>query len=95
MRNTSRFYYVKYWNDFNNTYSLCWADKEISDPSFERITFGKAKRLCVAENRRRKTDPSFSGYADNKIYPYEYDRNTDILNDRRYKLNGYVWEREV
>lgn len=96
-----RKYYVHYWKDFNNTYELYYSDKEIDRDGFEKITRKEAIRLCVEEKERRRTDPSFSGYASTTIMPYEYDydpngnaRNDgkNIAYDKNYCLNGYIWE---
>ena len=70
-------YYVKR-GDFRNQYSLVYTNSSISDEhaiadGYERITRKEAERLCVAERRRRKDDPSFAWYADAYIFPYGVD----------------------
>lgn len=96
-----RQYFVNYYKSFSNTYDLLYADteddlKQIPEEA-ERITRKKAESLCFAENYRRKYDPSFSGFADNMIYPVgldTYDR-CDIYNDHRFYKSGYIWERRA
>lgn len=96
-----RQYFVNYYKSFCNTYDLLYADteddlKQIPEEA-ERITRKKAESLCSEENYRRKYDPSFSGFADNMIYPVgldTYDR-CDIYNDHRFYKSGYIWERRA
>ena len=94
-----RQYFVHYYKGFGNTYSLMYADTEedlkLVPEGAERITRKKAESLASDENYRRRTDPSFSGYADNAVYPVgitNYDRYL-MEQERGFYKNGYVWER--
>lgn len=93
-----RQFFVLYAN-FSNTYDLMYADTQgdlkLLPVGAERITRKEAERLCAEENYRRKHDSSFSGFADNVIYPVGMtsDERMNIVNDRRYRKSGYIWER--
>ena len=95
-----RQFFVHYAN-FSNTYDLMYADTQedldLLPVGAERITRKEAERLCAEENHRRKYDSSFSGFADNAIYPVGMtsEERMDIMNDRRYFKKGYLWERRV
>lgn len=95
-----RQFFVHYAN-FSNTYDLMYADTQedldLLPQGAERITRKEAERLCAEENRRRKYDSGFSGFADNTIYPVGMtsEERMDIMNDRRYFKKGYIWERRV
>ena len=88
-------YYVNYYRDFANTYSLYWAetDDQIKmaeeNENNERITRKRAEQLCAAENERRKYNPNSSGYADNVILPIDYDYY-DWENDPDVYKYGYI-----
>lgn len=76
---------------FANEYGLYWAEPGDKIPeSCERITRKEAEAACKAENARRKSNGSFSGYADNAIYPI------CCFNDNRMRDNttkvGYIAE---
>lgn len=96
-------YFVRYDRDFANAYSLCWTNGETPD-GWERITRNKAEDLARAEARRRREDPSFSGYADDVIVPIELVDSVDELaaaeaiDDAKYsrkhwRMVGRVLER--
>ena len=90
-----RKYFINYWADYGNTYNLAYTDTdaqaaEAEASGWERITRKQAESKCADENRARKTDPAFSGYADNMIYPYGYD--CDWQNDRRAEKVGCIIE---
>jgi len=95
-----RQFFVHYAN-FSNTYDLMYADTQedldLLPVGAERITRKEAESLCAEENRRRKYNGNFSGYADNVIYPVSMtsDERMDIVNDRRYRKSGYIWERRA
>lgn len=87
MKNT---YYVRY-GSFSNVYGLLAVTDEIDQsmltaandahrrfgaPEWKRITRKECRRLRNAERRRRKEDPSHSGYAD-----------ADVMK-AKYKLSG-------
>lgn len=87
MKNT---YYVRY-GSFSNVYALLAVTDEVDQswltaanndhrqfgaPEWERITRKECRRLRNAERRRRKENPSFSGYAD-----------ADVMK-AKYKLSG-------
>lgn len=85
-------FYVHY-GDFANTYRLAWAEtpeqvEEAKNNGYERITRKEAENLCAEENRRRKENPSFSGYASNVIYPVEYVDNWE--NDEKMYKDRYI-----
>jgi hypothetical protein len=92
-------YYVHYYRDFRNSYSLLWADSPEMEAALpegaEQISRAKAIELARAEKERQKYEPSFAGYAADAIYPADYnsDRDGDLYNDKRYYLNGYIWDR--
>ena len=96
-----RQYYVHYYKDFGNTYDLIYADAEddltLIPEGAQRITRKEAETLCSMENYRRKYDQSFSGFADNMIYPVGLDSygRCDIYNDHRFYRSGYIWERSA
>ena len=105
-----RQYFVIYNKGFANSYDLVYAETEedlkLVPVKAERITRKEAEALCAAENSRRKTDQSFSGFADNCIYPVsvvyaleptDSDDYIDIKmgNSRKYVKNGYIWERRA
>ena len=96
-----RQYYAHYYKGFGNTYSLMYADTEndltLIPEDAEHITRKEAESLCARENYRRKHDSSFSGFADNMIYPVGLDsyERCDIYNDHRFYRSGYVWERSA
>ena len=71
-------YFVRYDSDFSNAYSLCWTNGETPD-GWEQITRTKAEDLARAESRRRREDPSFSGYADEVIISFDLMNSADEL----------------
>ena len=90
-----RKYFIHYYRDFGNTYNLAYTDTdaqaaEAEANGWDRITRKQAESKCADENRARKTDPAFSGYADSLIYPYGYD--CDWCNDRHAEKVGYIIE---
>ena len=95
-----RQYFAHYYKGFGNTYSLMYADTEedlkLIPEDAERITRKEAESLCARENYRRKYDSSFSGYADNIIYPVgmEIEDRYNIYNSNRYYKDGYIVERK-
>lgn len=85
-------FYV-WFGDFSNIYDIVWAEtpeqvEEAENNGYERITRKEAESLCAEENRRRKENPSFSGYASNVIYPVEYVDNWE--NDEKMYKDGYI-----
>lgn len=76
-------YYVQYYRDFGNTYTLRWADNAadiaaLTSEGYERITRAKALWLARQEAIRRRDDPAFAYYADDHIYPVR-DYHPDLL----------------
>lgn len=68
-----RHYYIKR-GSFANMYSLRWTDSAAGDATahrlgYERITRAEAIRQARAERERQQYDPSFSGYADARVFP--------------------------
>lgn len=91
-------YFVRYWNDFANTYYLVWTgtDQETAaavEAGYERITRAKAEKLCRDERWRREHDAAFSGFASEVILPFFYSDEVDWRNDPFMELNGYIVER--
>ena len=95
-----RQFFVHY-ADFNNTYDLMYADTQdnldMLPAGAERITRKKAESLCAEENRRRRYEGSFGGYADNAIYPVGMtdDEKMNVVNVGRYRKRRYIWERRT
>ena len=91
-------YYV--WHgDFGNVYNLYWAEtpeqiKLAEKNGYTRITRRQAEKLCAEENNRRKFDGNFSCYADNLIFPVDYEgihAQWDLFNQRGIVFqDGYV-----
>lgn len=86
-------YFVNYYRDFGNTYTLRWADNAadaemLKTNGYERITRRKALELAREENDRRERDYNFSGYADNRIYPANYDAENDTMFET--DASGYI-----
>ena len=76
-------YFVRYYRDFGNTYSLRWANNAadidtLIAEGYERITRAGALRLARDEAIRRRDDPAFACYADDHIYPVR-DYHPDLL----------------
>ena len=95
-----RQYFAHYYKDFGNTYNLLYADTEdelkMIPEDAERITRKEAESLASMENYRRKYDGSFSGFADNAIYPVTMTQEEmwDLPNSRKYYKDKYIWERK-
>ena len=95
-----RQYFVHYYKDFGNTYNLLYADTEdelkMVPEDADRITRKEAESLASRENYRRKYDGSFSGFADNAIYPVSMTQEEmwDLPNSRKYYKDKYIWERK-
>lgn len=89
-------YFVSVYNNFANTYEIMWAETPdqiayAMSQGYKRITRRKAEKLCAAENRRRKDNPSFGGYASSVIYPVDFDPSyMDMYCD--LIQTGYVME---
>lgn len=87
----------RYWikrGDFANQYWLEYTttpeqDMRAESEGCERIKLKEAIRLCRAERDRRKYDPAFSGYADDRIWPYGVDRDS-VYASRGYYDSGFV-----
>lgn len=92
--------YFVWLGDFGNVYSLYWAEtaeqiKLAKENGYTRITRRQAEKLCVEENDRRNYDSNFSGYADNLIYPVDYEGGhsaSELYNHRNVFRNGYLVE---
>lgn len=88
-----------YWinrGDFRNQYSLAYCNSSIDEEQaemqgYERITRKEAIAYCVAERRRAKENPNFSGYADSYIYPFMSDYSqVDFCNYPWAKIYYFV-----
>ena len=88
-----RTYWVKRGN-FANEYTVCYADtpeqKLFAEvDNFEQINREEAFILVRRERRRRRENPSFSGYASAVILPVDY--TGDWQNDgRAYRIGCIV-----
>ena len=88
-------YVVKY-GGFANVYTLAYTEtpEHFTDAlkhGYERITRKEAEHMCAVENWRREHDQAFSGFGDNRIYPYDTDFH-DSSSDE-FVPNGYIMER--
>jgi hypothetical protein len=89
-------YYVNYYRDFANTYTLAWAEtpeqvKTAKEAGYQQITRKKAEALCAKEKEERKQNPSFSGYADTVILPIDYPATErDWRNDHKLEQRGNI-----
>ena len=92
-----RKYWIHYYRSFGNTYALYYTEnaeeERLLPRNAERITRKDALKMARKESDRRKFDSAFSGFADAEIYPVN--EPEDIINDRRYKLVGRIWEKQV
>lgn len=83
-------YFVSYYLDFGNTYSLYYAecpeDFAALPANAERISRRRAFELCARERRARKEDPAFSGFADSRIAPAAGDYDQQDV----YGVIGYI-----
>lgn len=92
-----RKYYIYQHKDFGNTYNLYYIednmDFDVPD-EWVQVSRKEALHLCALEKARRRDDPAFSGFADTAIYPADYPRFFEpIENDKRYTLRANIWER--
>lgn len=91
-------YFIKR-GDFSNQYSLAYTTDGTEPKGWERITREQAETMARDEDRRRREEPSFSGYADSYVWPYNMDgmpgvsqHFTDadqIIDWARYNQRGY------
>ncbi len=85
-----RMYYVVYWADYANTYSLYHVSKSTEAaflercPNAERISRADAIALCRKERRTRKHDNNFAGYGDTYIWPSTMVDSDQIERDNYY-----------
>lgn len=83
-------YFVQY-GDFANQYSLRYAESQkeeakLVEQGYERVNRADALKLAKAERERKNTNQGFAGYADQYIYPANYNGEWNI------KVNGYIVE---
>lgn len=97
-------YFVRYDKHFANTYNLRWCyeeDEPIKDKLYNagyiRIRQSRAQELVAQEVYRQKNDPSKSGYADDVIYPWNYNEKFDEYDEpdecsgwKRYYRDGQI-----
>lgn len=85
-------YFISYYRDFCNTYTLLYAecpeDFAALPEDAKRITRREAEQLCREENARREFEQSSSGYASNVITPAagdccEWDTPSGYIMPRR------------
>ena len=95
-----------YWKEdkgFGNAYILYHTDNKSDETlaereGLERIGSEEAIRLCVEENKRRKENPSFAGYAPTYIIPLRWrSLLPESLNAKHERIqntphHGYVIE---
>jgi hypothetical protein len=91
-------YYVRYWKDFANTYSLFYTEnseqEKLLPENAERITRKEAEQLCRDENYRRKSDQAFSHFADNLIFPIDFNADVEYAYDEnRFYIDGFIVNR--
>ena len=91
-------YYVQYYRDFANTYTLAYAETPeqlaiAEKEGWQQITREKALSLARAESVRQEQDQAFSGYASSTIIPIDSPGDAFLYNDRRYELVGRIWQR--
>lgn len=92
-------YYIYYPRDFANEYVLMYTQNEADVAALpkgsERIYYSQAAKFCADENRRRRHNPAFSGYASNTIVPASYDwtKEGPLENGRHFRLVNYTWIR--
>ena len=90
-----RKYWIHYCRSFGNTFELYYTENAKEEKylphNAERITRKDALKMARRESDSRKFDGAFSGFADAEIYPVNMPEN--IINDRRYKLVGRIWEK--
>lgn len=88
-----------YWimgGRFGNEYSLVYCGNSIDEEKaqaqgYDRITRKEAIAKCIAERRREKENPMFSGYASRYIYPYMDDYyHVDFENYPWVKVDYFV-----
>lgn len=93
-----RKYWIDYYMSFGNTYHLYYTtnleeEKKLPENA-ERITRRTAEKLAAEENYRRKYDSSFSHYADNLIYPIDFDSKFDSIYDfKKFYIDKYIVEK--
>jgi hypothetical protein len=89
-----RNYYVKYTDNYHNTYNLCYVEEGESLPSgdWSRISRKEAISLCVAERDRERYDNQFSGFADSYILPYKECYSEDAIGDTDCHLRDALLE---
>lgn len=95
----SKKYFVHY-GQAANVYSLRWVDNTedetlLREHGYEQITRKEAIALAMKERKHRKEDPSFSGYAEDHIFPVwngdeamrwsMYHRSNDIIVERDWE----------
>lgn len=91
-------YFIKYPRNFNNEYSLRWAEKnsaeaaEAIESGYEPITRKAAIEKCSAERWARKNDQSFSGYGNAIIMPYGFDGGESEAREQLTTSDGYIYE---
>lgn len=94
----------KYWikrGGFCNVYELFWTDSQEMEEKTqvadwaEPISRKEAEHLCAEENARRKQEPNSAGYADNMIFPADYDADIEgsPIGNRKFCKKGYIWEK--
>lgn len=89
-----RHYWIKR-GEFSNQYALEYTISPDQDylaerQGYERIPMKEAIRLCRLERDREQNDRMFSGYADDRIWPFGIDRS--VVHGSWYYCNsgGYV-----
>ena len=82
-------FFVRY-SDYANACDLTYTTDGSTPEGYEQITRREAESLARRESRRRKDDPSFSGYASEYIYPAGMDDDPEQVSYwARYNISGW------
>lgn len=91
-------YFIKYPRNFNNEYSLRWAEKnsaeaaEAIESGYEPITRKAAIEKCRAERWARKHDQAFSGYGSAIIVHLDFEGGESEAREQLTTSDGYIYE---
>lgn len=88
-------YFIKFYNDFSNTYNLAWAETpeqmEIAkNEGWSQISRVKAINFCKKEREKEHYNSMFSGYASRYIYPIDIDIMEINYPLKNYSVKNYI-----
>lgn len=88
-------YYINYYNDFGNTFDLCWVDTKEDEKAaiakgYKRITRKEAIRKCV--NSREEKRVNGYCYGSCEILNFNIAENLDINISDLWTDDGYIYE---